>query len=90
MIEAAASGCALVTTDVPGCREVVVHEVDGLLVPVRDGNALARAIARLQQDPALRTRLAEAGRRKALERFDERIVLQDTLAVYREVLGGAM
>lgn len=90
LIEAAASGCALVTTDVPGCREVVTHEVDGLRVPVRDGNALARAIARLQQDPALRTRLAEAGRRKALERFDERIVLQDTLAVYREVLGGAM
>ena len=90
LIEAAASGCALVTTDVPGCREVVTHEVDGLLVPVRDGNALARAIARLQQDPALRTRLAEAGRRNALERFDERIVLQETLAVYREVLGGAI
>ena len=90
LIEAAASGCALVTTDVPGCREVVTHEVDGLLVPVRDGNALARAIARLQEDPALRRRLAEAGRRKALERFDERIVVQDTLAVYREVLGGAM
>ena len=90
LIEAAASGCALVTTDVPGCREVVTHEVDGLRVPVRDGNALARAIARFQEDPALRTRLAEAGRRKALERFDERIVLQDTLAVYREVLGGAM
>ena len=90
LIEAAASGCALVTTDVPGCREVVTHEVDGLLVPVRDGNALARAIARFQEDPALRTRLAEAGRRKALDRFDERIVLRDTLAVYREVLGGAI
>lgn len=90
LIEAAASGCALVTTDVPGCREVVTHEADGLLVPMQDGNALARAIARLQDDPGLRVRLAEAGRRKALERFDERIVVRDTLAVYREVLGGAI
>ena len=85
LIEAAASGCALVTTDVPGCREVVTHEMDGLLVPMQDGNALARAIARLHEDPALRTRLSEAGRRKALERFDERIVVRDTLAVYREL-----
>ena len=85
LIEAAASGCALVTTDVPGCREVVTHEVDGLLVEVRDGDALARAIARLEADPALRAHLAEAGRRKALERFDERIVIEKTLAVYKEV-----
>lgn len=84
LIEAAASGCALVTTDAPGCREVVTHEVDGLLVPVRDGDALARAIARLQEDPPLRARLAEAGRRKALERFDERIVVARTLDVYGE------
>ena len=86
LIEAAASGCALVTTDVPGCREVVTHDVDGLLVPVRDGDALARAIARLQDDPALRVRLAEAGRHKALERFAERIVIRNTLAVYDELI----
>ena len=86
LIEAAASGCALVTTDVPGCREVVTHDVDGLLVPVRDGDALAKAIARLQDEPALRARLADAGRRKALEQFDERIVIRNTLAVYDELM----
>ena len=86
LIEAAASGCALVTTDVPGCREVVTHEVDGLLVPVRNGAALARAVARLQEDPALRARLADAGRHKALEHFDERIVIRNTLAVYGELM----
>ena len=85
LIEAAASGRALVTTDVPGCREVVTHDVDGLLVPVRDSEGLARAIARLQDDPELRARLAEAGRRKAMERFDERIVVRETMAVYREL-----
>ena len=88
LIEAAASGCALVTTDVPGCREVVTHEVDGLLVPVRDGDALAKAIARLQEEPELRARLADAGRRKALDRFDENIVIQRTMDVYRELADG--
>lgn len=87
LIEAAASRCALIATDVPGCREVVEHEVDGLLVPVRDGLALAHAIARLQNDLMLRARLANAGRCKVLDRFDERIVIRDTLSVYREVLG---
>ena len=86
LIEAAACGCALIATDVPGCREVVTHEADGLLVPVRDGAALAAAIARLQEDAAFRMRLAVAGMRKTLERFDERIVIRDTFAVYDELV----
>ena len=86
LIEAGASGCALVTTDVPGCREVVEHEVDGLLVPVHDAVALATAITRLQGDLPLRKRLAEAGRRKVLERFDEQMVIRNTLAVYAELV----
>jgi len=85
LIEAAASGCALVTTDVPGCREVVTDGVDGLLIPAQNATALAGAIARLQDDPDLRLRLAEAGRIKALVQFDERVVLRDTLAVYDEL-----
>lgn len=86
LIEAGASGCALVTTDVPGCREVVTHERDGLLVPVRDASALADAIERLVSDPALRARLAAAAREKAVAEFDERIVIERTLEVYRELL----
>jgi glycosyltransferase involved in cell wall biosynthesis len=86
LIEAGASGCALVTTDVPGCREVVTHERDGLLVPVRDAGALADAIERLVTDPALRARLAAAAREKAVAEFDERIVIERTLEVYRELL----
>ena len=86
LIEAAACALPLVTTDVPGCREVVTDGVDGLLVPVRDAAALAAAIARLQDDPALARRLGEAARRKALAQFDESVVIADTLAVYRELL----
>ena len=86
LIEAAACGLALVTTDVPGCREVVTDGVDGLLVPPRDAPALARAIARLQDDPALRQRLGNAARAKALTQFDERLVIEHTLNVYRELV----
>ena len=84
--EGAACSLPLITTDTPGCREVVTHEVDGLLVPVRDADALARAIARLDDDPILAARLGEAARAKVLAQFDERIVIEQTLAVYQELL----
>lgn len=89
LIEAGASGLPLVTTDVPGWREVVTNEVDGLLVPARDAEVLARAIARLHDDPALRARLGAAARETALQEFDERIVIERTMGVYQEVLGTA-
>jgi glycosyltransferase involved in cell wall biosynthesis len=85
LIEAAACALPLVTTDVPGCREVVSDEVDGLLVPVRDADALAHAIARLLDDPELAFRLGQAARAKAFEQFDERIVIARTMAVHDEL-----
>jgi glycosyltransferase involved in cell wall biosynthesis len=88
LIEAAACALPLVTTDAPGCREVVTHEVDGLLVPVKDASALANAIERLHKDPALARQLGLAARAHALREFDERIVIGQTLAVYGELLGG--
>lgn len=86
LIEAAACGIALVTTDVPGCREVVSDMVDGLLVPARDGKALAVAIARLADDEELRRRLAAAAHRRVQEEFDERRVIHKTLQVYGELV----
>lgn len=86
LIEAAACALPLVTTDVPGCREVVTDQEDGLLVPARNAAALADAIALLEKDPGLRLRLGLAARRKALERFDERGVVEQTIAVYRELI----
>jgi glycosyltransferase involved in cell wall biosynthesis len=86
LIEAAACGLPLVTTDVPGCREVVTDGINGLLIPVRDGHALAQAILQLQDDPVLARRLGEAARTKAHAEFDERIVIQRTMDVYRELL----
>ena len=86
LIEAGACALPLVTTDVPGCREVVTDGVDGLLVPVRDAGALATAIARLHDDPMLAARLGAAARQRALDEFDERIVIARTQAVYQELL----
>ena len=82
LIEAGASGCALIAADVPGCREVVEHEVDGLRVPMKDGTALAVAIERLVRDGTLRARLAAAARAKAMAQFDERIAIERTMDVY--------
>lgn len=86
LIEAAACGLPLITTDVPGCRNVVTNEVDGLLVPPRNAAALGAAIARLQQDPALRARLGAAARAGALSKFDEGSVIARTLSVYGELI----
>ena len=86
LIEAAACGLPIVTTDVPGCREVVTHDVDGLIVPPRDPNALASAIARLVAEPATAARLGAAARERALREFNDPIIIDQTLQVYDAVL----
>ncbi len=88
LIEAAACGRPLITTDVPGCRDVVTDGVNGLLVPVRNASALAGAIARLAGDQALARRLGEAARAKAVAEYDERSIVMRTLAVYEELTAG--
>ena len=85
LIEAAACARPLIATDVPGCREVVRDGVDGLLVPASESAPLAKAVARLLDDPALARRFGETARDKALSEFDERKIIEATLAVYREV-----
>ncbi len=86
LIEAGATGLPLVTTDVPGCREVVRDGVDGLITPVRNAEALAKAISRLQDDEALAKRLGATARAKAVAQFDERIIVARTLEVYDELV----
>ena len=86
LIEAAACGRAVVTTDVPGCRDAIEPDETGLLVPVRDPRALADAIARLAEDAALRQSMGAAGRALAEREFNiERVArihveLYDTLS----------
>ena len=86
LLEACAAGKAIVTTDTPGCREVVEHGENGLLVPVRDVDALAAALRTLIADPALRHRYGLNGRRLAQTQFSEHAALAASLAVYRELV----
>ena len=81
-MEAAAMGVPVIATNVRGCRQVVDHEQNGLLVPVRNASALADAIARLASEPGTRACMSRAARRKAEAEFDERRVVDTTLAVY--------
>lgn len=69
-LEALATGRAIVTTDAPGCRETVIDGQNGVLVPPRDAGALAAAMARFLEDPALAVTMGTRSRRLAEERFD--------------------
>jgi glycosyltransferase involved in cell wall biosynthesis len=86
LLEAAAMGLPIVATDVPGCREIVSHGENGLLVPPKDSVALAKAIKLLADDPDKRHQMGKVGRKKVLAEFDESIVIEETLSVYKELL----
>jgi glycosyltransferase involved in cell wall biosynthesis len=83
VIEAMLTGLPVVACDVRGPGEQVVEGVTGLLVPAADARALAAALRRLADDAALRTRMGDAARARAMERYDEAKVLARTL----ELLG---
>ena len=86
LIEAAAMAIPIVATDIAGCRGLVQDGVNGLLVQVKDATALAAALQRLIADRELRQIMGRAGREIVLAEFDEVIVLEKTLAIYRETL----
>lgn len=85
-MEAAAMGLPIVATDIRGCRQVVEHEVTGLLVRVGSVPALAEAIAVLVGDADRRKVMGCAGREKALRDFDQARVVTTTLDIYRRLL----
>ena len=85
LIEASACGKPIIATDVPGCRDVVEDGVNGLLVPVRDGQALADAIRRLADNPAMRRQMGKAGRQRALATFDKDIIVRETVEIYESI-----
>lgn len=86
LLEAASCGLPIITTDAPGCREVVTHGVNGLLIPPRDSLALATAIRAMYERPSERSRMGRAGRDAVLKDFDERLVFAKTFAVYQDLL----
>lgn len=87
LIEAASCGRAIVTCDVPGCREIVRHEYNGLLVPARQSEPLADALERLIRDGALRRQLGRNGRAWVEAEFSQEHVAEATLHLYRVPAG---
>jgi len=79
LLEGMAMGKPLVTTDYPGCREVVKDGYNGYLVPIRDAKALAEAISHLLSDSELRAKMGYAGREWAEREFDEKYVVARVL-----------
>lgn len=90
LLEAAACGLPIVTTDAPGCRQIVKDGVNGLLVRPKDSLALAAAIRRMFENPGERARMGVAGRELVLRQFSEDIVLSKTLDVYRDLMPEAL
>lgn len=82
LIEAASKGKAIITTDTPGCRDVVVDGENGYLVKPRDPKTLALRMIKFIECPELCEIMGRAGRKKAVELFDEKIVFKKTIQVY--------
>ena len=84
-MEAAAMGLPIVATDIRGCRQVVNHESNGLLIPVRNAAAIEQAVRYLGNDPERRRRMGAESRLRAATEFDETSVVQIVMATYRDV-----
>lgn len=86
LVEAGACGLPVVTTDWPGCRDIVEHRENGLLVPIRDPVALADALETLVRDPVLRRAMGQRGRARVEGEFSLDSVVRRTLALYTELV----
>ena len=89
LIEAAASGRAMVATDVPGCRHVVINGKTGLLVPAKDSEQLAEALAKLIVDADYRRELGANARTLAECEFSNEQIISKLWRLYVELLSGS-
>jgi glycosyltransferase involved in cell wall biosynthesis len=85
LIEAAAAGAPIITTDMPGCRDAVIDKVSGRICPVQSPDALAAAMIELLQDPKLIGRQGREGRCLAEKKFTRDIVLGQILQIYDSI-----
>ena len=84
-MEAAACGRALIATDAPGCREIVIDDQTGLLVGIEDPKALAQAITKLAASPELRARYARAARELVVSKLSARIIGEQIVRLYNDL-----
>ena len=86
LIEAAACGRAVVTTDHPGCRDAIEPNKTGLLVPIKNALALADAIEYLIKNPDVRKKMGAAGRNLAEKEFAIEKIVAEHMEIYRKLL----
>lgn len=84
LLEAASMAKPIIAADTPGCREVVAHGVNGLLVPVKEVNALAHAMVKMIQHPEMRACMGKLGREKVRQQFEQKHVTEIILNAYVE------
>jgi glycosyltransferase involved in cell wall biosynthesis len=86
LMEAAACGRAMIATDAPGCREIVLDDKTGLLVPIEDPQALAQAIVKLATSPELRVRYGNAARELVVTKLSSKIIGEQVVRLYNDVI----
>lgn len=86
LIEASSCEKPIVTTDMPGCREIVTDGYNGYLVPARDVEALAQAIKKLLVAPTLRSKMGALGRQRVIQSYSLEKVTDETIQVYTKLL----
>jgi glycosyltransferase involved in cell wall biosynthesis len=82
LLEAGACEKPMVTTDIPGCRELVQNNVNGLIIPPRNAEELAKAIAKLAEDEDLRKKLGKTARQMIIDDFSSKVVAKETGELY--------
>lgn len=85
LLEAAACGRPLIGTDAPGCREIVIEDQTGLLVPIENPSALAEAIMRLAESPQLRARYGEGARKLVVDKLSAKIIGSSIVDLYDQL-----
>ncbi len=86
LLEAASCGLPLIATDVPGCREIVIHGKNGLLIEPKDPQALAQAVLFLARNQERAHQMGSQGRRIVKDQFSDRQVIDATIRVYNSLL----
>jgi len=87
VLEAMAAAKPVIATDIRGCREEVIDGVTGFLIPIRSPEALAEAIIKILSDAELAHKMGQAGRKRVIEEFDEKIIINRQLEIYRRFRG---
>ena len=86
LLEAASMGLPIITTDSPGCNEVVENQANGLLIPPRDSGALTQAVICLVEDQKMRQRYGEISRQQAEQVFNISVIARQIRSVYYDLL----